>query len=233
MGVFVGTSGWSYGWNAGKNLAWYASVSGLNAVELNASFYRFPFGQYIRSWRSNGANLRWSVKVHRSITHQHRFDETALGIWERFRERFSPLDDLIDFYLFQAPPTFSDLERMEGFFRGISLGERAAVEIRERRMLADDDAIARIGEFALPVSVDSPDFENRIIPGRTIYCRMHGRGSWYRHDYSDQELKETARHVMESDPEEIYIFFNNDQHMLENARRMLGILRNCASEDRR
>ena len=42
MEVFVGTSGWSYGWNKGGNLDWYLRNSHLNAVELNASFYRFP-----------------------------------------------------------------------------------------------------------------------------------------------------------------------------------------------
>ncbi|MDH7593853.1 MAG: DUF72 domain-containing protein [Methanomicrobiales archaeon] len=192
MEIYVGTSGWSYGWNPAGNLAWYASDSGLNAVELNASFYRFPFGNFVRSWRHHGENLRWSVKVHRSITHHHRFDDHALVIWGRFRERFSPLDELIDFYLFQAPPQFSDLERMEAFFGEISLGERGALEIRDRQMLADDDAIAMIRRFAVPVSVDSPDFRNRIFAGRRVYCRMHGRERWYRHDYSDQELEETA-----------------------------------------
>lgn len=225
MEIFVGTSGWSYDWNRGGDLSWYARESGLNAVELNASFYRFPFEAFIGRWRMQGSALRWSVKVHRSITHLHRFDEEAIGIWQRFRGRFAPLDDLIDFYLFQAPPKFRDLERMRSFFREIGLRERAALEIRDRSMLADDDEMKRISQFALPVSVDSPDMQVRIFAGEAIYCRMHGRRRWYRHDYTDEELKEIARALMESTPERIYIFFNNDHHMRENALRMLQILR--------
>ena len=40
--VYVGTSGWMYPWNLGRSLEWYVNHSGLNAVELNASFYRIP-----------------------------------------------------------------------------------------------------------------------------------------------------------------------------------------------
>ncbi|MEM1742154.1 MAG: DUF72 domain-containing protein, partial [Desulfurococcaceae archaeon] len=81
MQVFVGTSGWLYDWNEEASFDWYVKYSGLNAVELNASFYRFPFRNQIKSWSSKGSNLRWSIKVHRSITHFHRMKKTALDIW--------------------------------------------------------------------------------------------------------------------------------------------------------
>jgi uncharacterized protein YecE (DUF72 family) len=38
MEVYVGTSGWAYGWNEGGNLEWFVGNAGLNAVELNASY---------------------------------------------------------------------------------------------------------------------------------------------------------------------------------------------------
>ncbi|MFP3209319.1 MAG: DUF72 domain-containing protein, partial [Nitrososphaeria archaeon] len=38
MEPYVGTSGWSYAWNP-DGLEWYVRNSGLNAVELNSSFY--------------------------------------------------------------------------------------------------------------------------------------------------------------------------------------------------
>ncbi|MEM4913906.1 MAG: DUF72 domain-containing protein, partial [Desulfurococcaceae archaeon] len=69
MEVYVGTSGWLYDWNEGASLDWYVEESGLNAVELNASFYRFPFRNQVKGWSIKGSTLRWSVKVHRSITH--------------------------------------------------------------------------------------------------------------------------------------------------------------------
>ncbi|MQK95352.1 DUF72 domain-containing protein, partial [Escherichia coli] len=42
MDIFVGTSGWAYSWNIGGSLQWYSDNTDLNAIELNASFYRFP-----------------------------------------------------------------------------------------------------------------------------------------------------------------------------------------------
>lgn len=70
--VFVGTSGWLYDWNLDSTFDWYVRNSGLNAVELNASFYRFPFRNQVTSWTRKGSGLRWAVKVHRYITHVKR-----------------------------------------------------------------------------------------------------------------------------------------------------------------
>jgi len=60
--VRVGTSGWYYDWNPDLSLDWYVQNSGLNAIELNASFYRFPYKNQITSWARNGRSLSWAVK---------------------------------------------------------------------------------------------------------------------------------------------------------------------------
>jgi uncharacterized protein YecE (DUF72 family) len=224
MKSFVGTSGWSYDWNQGGNLQWYVAHSGLNAVELNASFYRFPFESYVRNWRKQAADLRWSVKVHRSITHNHKFNEEALDIWKRFRDRFLPLDDIIDYYLFQAPPRFQNIERIENFLQAIDLKGRIALELRDATILADDDLCVRLQAHADLVSVDSPDFHNRIFYDRTMYLRMHGREDWYQHEYTRAELKETIALIRKHEPERLFVFFNNDHHMLENAHLMRTLL---------
>jgi uncharacterized protein YecE (DUF72 family) len=40
MELFVGTSGWFYSWNPDGSFDWFSRFSGLNAVELNMSFYK-------------------------------------------------------------------------------------------------------------------------------------------------------------------------------------------------
>ncbi|MDD1673139.1 MAG: DUF72 domain-containing protein [Methanomicrobiales archaeon] len=224
METFVGTSGWSYDWNLGGTLDWYVMNSGLNAVELNASFYRFPFDTYVRNWRDRGASFRWGVKVHRSITHIHRFNERALEIWGRFRERFQPLDELIDYYLFQAPPRYQDTDRLLAFFKNIDMKEKVALELRDSTQLGDDDLCARLQESLVVVSVDSPDFKKRIFHGDTIYLRMHGREDWYQHAYRRAELQEIAAEINRVKPERVYVFFNNNHDMLKNARLMVKVL---------
>ena len=57
-----------------------------------------------------------------------------------------------------------------------------------------------------------------------VYERMHGRTDWYSHYYTDQELDDVAERIKKVKPEKVYVFFNNDYAMLENARRMLQIL---------
>jgi len=224
MEVFVGTSGWYYEWNKKKNLEWFIENSGLNTVELNASFYRFPFPNQIKSWSEKGTGLRWSVKVHRSVTHGHRFNERALEIWKNFRERFKPLDHLIDFYLFQAAPKYNDVGKILEFAEKADLGERLAFEIRNHDLLGDDAACSELMDRVTMVSVDSPDYRNRIFPGKKVYLRMHGREEWYMYDYPEEELEATAEKIRECGPEKVYVYFNNDHSMLENARMMRDIL---------
>jgi uncharacterized protein YecE (DUF72 family) len=52
---------------------------------------------------------------------------------------------------------------------------------------------------------------------------MHGREDWYRHDYTQAELEETAGMILGTGAEKVYLFFNNDHFMLENAQRMMGL----------
>ncbi len=225
MESYVGTSGWSYAWNRRRSLAWYVESLGLNAVELNGSFYRFPRREHVEAWARDGSSLRWAVKVHRLVTHRYQFGAGALDAWERFHSIFEPLDEQVDFYLFQAPPRFADTERLVEFARAVDLGNRCALEIRNREALGDDAKMQLLQRHAVAVSVDSPHFQNRIFPGPIVYLRMHGRGTWYTYDYSAEELQETADRLRVTRPERVYVFFNNDHSMPANARAMLGILK--------
>jgi len=224
MEVFVGTSGWSYDWNEGGNLDWYIQNSGLNAVELNASFYRFPFRNQILGWSRKGRDLAWAVKVHRGVTHTHRFNEAAGVLWKRFREAFIPLDPFVDFYLFQAHPRFSDPDILLRFAESCGLGRRFALEIRNPDLLGNAPVCKSLQEVVTLVSVDSPVVQNRIFEGDCIYLRMHGRRGWYSHDYSDEELEKTAGIILDLSPRRVYVFFNNDHAMLGNARKMKKVL---------
>ncbi|MGC8662299.1 MAG: DUF72 domain-containing protein [Candidatus Micrarchaeia archaeon] len=98
MNVYVGTSGWSYSWNSGGSFDWYVANSGLNAVELNASFYKFPYPNQIKHWASIGYKFVWSIKVNRIITHQYMLSRGSYAILRKFIDLFSPLEKSIKFY---------------------------------------------------------------------------------------------------------------------------------------
>jgi len=224
MRVYVGTSGWYYDWNIGKNLDWYLQYSGLNAVELNASFYRFPFPSQVKSWAGKGKNLKWAVKVHRLITHKHRFSAESLKIWVDFFQLFSPLDASVSFYLFQTPASFQEVEKALSFAEETNLGKRFALEFRNLTLLQDTHLCLRLSRSLTLVSVDSPDIQGKIFPAKTVYLRLHGRVHWYSHDYTDQQLQHLAEKLLETKAEEIFVFFNNNHAMLKNARTMYHLL---------
>ncbi|MEW9491893.1 MAG: DUF72 domain-containing protein [Candidatus Aramenus sulfurataquae] len=215
--IFVGTSGWTYDWNEGNSLDWYVKNSGLNAVELNMSFYRFPFKNQVKGWSKY--NVKWAVKVHRYVTHVKRLSDTQT--WDRF---FSLMEELKpDFYLFQMPPSFKmteeNVKRVERF--ASLLGERMAVEFRHESWFRNMPPLD-----CTVVSIDSPIGTYLFNTTGKVYLRMHGREEWYNYQYSREELVEVAKEVVELKPKDIYVFFNNDHFMLENAREMMEILRN-------
>lgn len=228
LAVFVGTSGWLYDWNPQGSLDWYVAYSGLNAVELNASFYRFPYPNQVLSWTRRGASLRWAVKVHRSITHTRRLSEKALPVFDRFRRLFQPMDRIIDFYLFQLPPSYKktgeNIRRVKLFAEKTGLGERMAVEFRHETWF-DQQTVELAESLGITlVSIDSPQATWIVASNRIVYARLHGRTGWYFHDYSREELEEIAERIASLSPRRVYVFFNNNHWMLENARRFKKLL---------
>ncbi|MGQ9582601.1 MAG: DUF72 domain-containing protein [Thermoplasmatota archaeon] len=234
MRAYVGTSGWAYpSWNPDASLDWYVRSSGLNAVELNASFYRFPYPNQVLGWARKGRGLRWAVKVHRFVTHVYRFRGKAHASWRNFRKLFEPLDRRVDFYLFQLPPSAkpSLAPAMKRFFDRAGLGRRAALEVRSEEWFSPRWVDWAAERGVTWVSIDAPEFSREIFnTSGSVYLRMHGRTGWYRHSYTDAELEEKAAMARATGARRLYVFFNNNHDMLENARAMRRILsaRGCA-----
>ncbi|MEM4576264.1 MAG: DUF72 domain-containing protein [Candidatus Nezhaarchaeales archaeon] len=227
--VYVGTSGWLYDWNVDGSFDWYVSYSELNAVELNASFYRFPFPSQVSSWAKKGSKLKWAIKVNRLITHVKRLKEDSLNIWMRFRTLLKPMDHLVDFYLFQLPPNFKrtseNVRRLKTYAEETDLGSRFAVEFRDVSWFNDEtvDVCEKLGITV--VSIDAPIGTWIARSSDAICLRMHGRDIWYAYDYEENELRELAVRVLMLKPKRVYVFFNNDHWMLDDARAMLHILK--------
>ncbi|MCH1771178.1 MULTISPECIES: DUF72 domain-containing protein [Metallosphaera] len=217
MKIYVGTSGWSYPWNKRRSLEWYVENTPFQAVELNSSFYRLPKPSTVKEWLS--FNLKWSVKVHREITHVKRLKDVDM---RSFMELFRDLNPR--FYLFQLPPSFKRNEENERRVLDV-LKEvpNAVFEFRDKSWFESPPNVPL-------VSVDSP-IGTYIFQGKVVYLRMHGRERWYFHNYTDQELIDVAKKIVEINPEETYVFFNNDLWMLENGKRFLDILKSMLGKE--
>ncbi|MGQ9479546.1 MAG: DUF72 domain-containing protein [Thermoproteota archaeon] len=224
--IFVGTSGWSYDWNP-DGFDWYVKESGLNSVELNASFYRFPFRNQVNAWaRKTPGGFRWVIKVSRIVTHIFKMGPKAVKTFNKFTGLFKPLEEHIDYYLFQLPPFLepsqSSIRNIENFFRKVEICEKAAVEWRNLKWFSGEWEEWASSKGLTVVSVDSPDLPRYVFNTTgTVYLRMHGRSSWYSHNYTMRELEETVKNILETKPRRIYVFMNNNHYMVDNARVIL------------
>ncbi len=230
MDIFVGTSGWAYSWNKERNLKWYVENSKLNAIELNMSFYRFPFPNVIKGWAKIGKDIRWSIKVNKIITHLKKFEEDSFEDWKRFEEIFSSLKENIDFFLFQLPPSLSasSIKKIQEFAKKTKLKEKFAIEFRNKELFNKKYIeICKNNKMTL-VSVDAPYLPREIYnTNGIVYLRMHGREAWYRYEYNEDELKEIVEKILKKKPKKVYVFFNNNHAMLKNAIEMKKMLESC------
>ncbi len=205
---YVGTSGWSYEWNKGKSLEWYINETGSNTIELNMSFYRFPFPNMVQSWAEKGKSLAWVVKVHRSISHFNKLDAKAIELYARFQKLFEPLESNIHYYLLQMPPWFTDISAVEDFIAAVGT-DKLAIEFRHptlftvtiQRWARDHDVVL--------VSVDAPKLPSDIQSTDILYIRIHGRSKWYDYTYASHELDEILTRIIDSQPKRVYLYFNN------------------------
>ncbi len=225
MELYVGTSGWLYSWNKGSTLDWYVLNSGLNAIELNASFYRFPYPNQVKHWSKVGSSLSWSIKVNRLITHIYKLSKSSYSSLEKFLELFEPLEDKISYYLFQLPPSIkpSILSNVEHMLDEFDIKEKFAIEPRSNDWFKDEvfEEISKLGITF--VSIDAPFASIIRKTSSSIYLRMHGRKEWYSYNYSKKELEDIMKGIKAQNPKKAYIFFNNDHDMLENARSMIKL----------
>jgi uncharacterized protein YecE (DUF72 family) len=228
--IRIGTSGYSYSWNKAKPNAfeWYVS-QGFNSVEINYSFYRFPPVTSIKFWQIKAPrDFTFSIKVHRSITHYNRLKQPrSIELWDQFSKIFEPLQNKIDFWLFQMPANFKfkpeNLEKVRSFFSSDDImhqfvtRKKAVIEFRDSSWWSEPalKEIERVG--VVFCSVDAPSLPNEIIPiSDAIYLRLHGTKTWYNYLYPEERLKEIVSDMIAIGEQKKAIYLNNDHGMLTN-----------------
>jgi len=223
----IGTSGYNYFWNEGKpsQFEWYLK-QGFNTVEINATFYSFPFNSWINSWSKAPDYFDFSIKVNRIITHYTRLSEKGINIFKNFQKKFEKIKDKISFWLFQMPPTFQfnekNLKKIENFFNNLDIYDKAVIEFRDISWWNDETFAFLEGIGVIFCSVDSPELPRDIIKTKNrIYLRLHGREEWYNYVYTNEELDLILNKIYSLNPKLCYIYLNNDTGMLVNGKYFL------------
>ncbi len=204
--VRIGTAGWSVPSQYmreippdGSHLERYARR--LNAVEINSSFYR-PHQQktYERWAQSTPADFRFSVKIPKTISHEHRLDHCD-ALLRRFLDEVSGLGGKLGVLLLQLPPKFLFEERSaDHFFQALTTQTRAPVALEPRHAswfappitawLAKRN-ISRVAADPAPASsADRPGGWQKLA-----YYRWHGSPKIYYSDYDKAALTALQRRL--------------------------------------
>ena len=200
-----------------KFLDFYASK--FNFLEINSSFYRMPGKNYKIYLKYD---LVYAVKANKVFTHFRKFDE------ELVNQFMTNLIELIEAWklqviLFQFPYSFkfneenlSYLKQIRNYFWKFNV--YLAFEFRhlswfrkiselEQQIVSDKITVVHVDGRFWNILFHHPF---KKLSSEFSYFRFHGR--WYRkyfYDYSEQELKQLAKEILEITNEKAYISFNN------------------------
>lgn len=225
----------------------------LDAVEVNATFYKPPRLATVQRWRAEAPKgFDFTVKAWQLITHTPESPTYArLGgpIPQKRRGRyghFRPTDEVREAWgttavvaraldarvvLFQTPPSFYPdpdlLRNMYTFFRSIPRHEM--VLAWEPRGRWEDKLVRRVCQDLGLIHATDP-LHRPPLAGTVRYLRLHGTYRQgriqYAHSYTDAELAQLAELVGSARG---YVFFNNT-HMWLDARHFRGRLRGSVLE---
>ncbi|MCC7017269.1 MAG: DUF72 domain-containing protein [Rhodospirillales bacterium] len=233
--LFIGTSGWSYGWDgfypAGlpgrERLAFYASR--FASAEVNYSFYHLPKESTFAKWDGETPDgFVFALKLSRFVTHIKRLKGVGTPL-RTFLGRAKALGKKLGPILVQLPPSFRlDPKRLAAFLAAAARAETAlglkglrfAFEFRHPTWFAAgqprDAALALLEDrgwaLAFAHSARYPCSADEPVTADFVYLRFHGPRELFASRYGPVGLKPWAKKIRRwrSRGLDVYAYFNND-----------------------
>lgn len=170
--TYLGTCGWEYPEWRGRvypsggpadHLRYYSTLFPI--VKVDMTFYRQPTYAQVTSWvRRTPARFRFTAKLPRTITHEHRLVQAESEL-ARFLEAIRPLSDSgrLACLLVQLPPSLEfRAPLVRKFYEALPRSLPFAVEFREPSWLVEESFLL-LREFSLAyVVVDEPPLPIRL-----------------------------------------------------------------------
>jgi uncharacterized protein YecE (DUF72 family) len=201
--IRVGTAGWSLPratqdrFPPGEShLLRYTRV--FNAAEINSTFYRAHRASTLARWAASvPAGFRFSAKMPKAITHEHRLAGSASLVVD-FLAQVAPLGEKLACLLVQLPPSLAlEPAVARTFLEGLRerFGGEIVLEPRhESWFTAEADRMMKAARVAR-VAADPPRAKGGLQPGGwhgTAYFRLHGSPRVYFSSYEDAFLDSLA-----------------------------------------
>ncbi|HHX10357.1 MAG TPA: DUF72 domain-containing protein [Firmicutes bacterium] len=239
--LYIGTSGYSYAdWRGvfypqtmkqSEFLSYYSER--FDCVELNFTYYRQPAAHSIETMAAKVPDsFRFTVKAHRTMTHEIPQEALVASEFEQFRQGILPMaqSGKLGCVLFQFPWSFRPSKRNYDYV--LSLPDRLdyakiVVEFRNNAW-ARDEVYEYLRERGIGFCcVDEPELRGlfprvAVVTSGVSYVRFHGRNAakwfnhkqaWERYDYlySQDELAQWVPEALQmaEASEDTYVLFNN------------------------
>ncbi|HWE40600.1 MAG TPA: DUF72 domain-containing protein [Isosphaeraceae bacterium] len=215
MGLYVGTSGYSYKeWKgtfypgdlpARQMLGYYGER--FRTVEINSTFYGMPKVSVLEGWAGAvPADFRFVLKAPQQITHVRKLDDAG-DLLPPLLEGAGALTEHMGPLLFQLPPASKkDVARLRGFLALLPPSLRAAFEFRHPSWF-DDEVLGLLRDHraALCVADAEGDLEVPFVATADWgYLRLR------RPDYGDAELEAWVKRVQEQAWRDAFVFFKHE-----------------------
>lgn len=210
-------------------LKYYSMV--FNTVELNGTFYRQPKPADLKKYYSvTPAHFSFSVKMSRYITHIQRLKDNARAISEFQDLILSGLEDKLEHFLFQMPPSFHYTEEnLDHIVNSIPHKPHNVIELRHTSWW-NDEVQKKLKQVKLTFcNVDFPGMETFFIQSSPFfYLRLHGNPELFKSSYSVPELKKFYKGFPEG-CKRYAIYFNNTYYDAgyQNALSMIEITKDA------
>ena len=223
--IRTGTAGWSiasqhrglFG-NGESLLARYASR--FDAAEINSSFYRpHQRGTYERWAATVPEDFRFSVKLPRTITHEHRL-RGAMPLLDAFLQQAGGLGDRLGCLLVQLPPGLPyDGRTAAAFFAALRRRWDGGVACEPRHagwFAPQVDALWQRHRIARVAADPAPGPAAAEPGGYPLlrYWRWHGSPRIYYSAYDADAIASLAARVAASRPRgaDAWVVFDNTAH---------------------
>ena len=199
ISIRVGTAGWTVPKETatsfpadGSHLERYAV--GLNAVEINSSFYRSHRQSTYERWAASvPGSFRFAVKLPKQITHINQLIESEFEL-DQFIEETSGLGDKLGPILVQLPPSLAWSEgTVHRFFSVFRARHRGSIVCEPRhKSWFSDEVDCQLNSLQIGrVAADPAIVPQAAIPGgyrEECYFRWHDSPRIYYSDYDENSL---------------------------------------------
>ena len=213
----------------GTHLQRYAAR--FSAVEINSSFYR-PHrpATYARWAASVPADFRFSVKVPKTITHQHRLTGVD-SLLDAFLREVTELGEKLGCLLVQLPPSLEWVEPTSDAFLSslrARFGRPVVIEPRHPTWFTDEVTERLCAHQVGRVAADPVRIPEAAEPAgwlEIVYYRLHGSPRSYYSNYDEAYLDRLAERLRAeaTRAREVWCVFDNTarDHATPNA---LGLI---------